>query len=130
MSQVREDQHLCERTRSTPMVRPIAAEMEIDPDVVRLERARMDVAVAEMTGKAPLALEVALQRGKLIDIRNDRDHVRDGSGRARDAAQTDHSVSSVRPAGSLERLTTTMTVERRLVRVTNGALTQGPLLAL
>lgn len=38
-----------------------AAEMEVDPDVVRRERAESDVAVAQMTGQAPLAFEGALQ---------------------------------------------------------------------
>jgi hypothetical protein len=37
-----------------------AAELEIDPDAVRRVRAEADVALAEMRGKTPLALEAAL----------------------------------------------------------------------
>jgi hypothetical protein len=93
-----------------------AAEMEIDPDQVRQERAKEDVAVAEMSGKMPLALEAALQARETERI----------SGTIATTIETDAAkrvtrrrrVTSIEisdEAGSLERQTTTMTVERRLI---------------
>jgi hypothetical protein len=93
-----------------------AAEIEIDPDVVRRERAKMDVALAEISGKAPLALEVALQAREAERI----------SGTIATTLEVDSAGYVIRrkritrveiagKAGSLERQTTTVTVERRIV---------------
>lgn len=92
------------------------AEMEIDPDVVRRERAKADAAAAEMTGKPPLTLELALQAREAERISGTitTTFEVDSSGRVtRRGAVTRVEIAG--QAGSLERHTTTVTVERRLV---------------
>jgi hypothetical protein len=76
----------------------------------------MDVALAEISGKAPLALEVALQAREAERI----------SGTIATTLEVDSAGYVIRrkritrveiagKAGSLERQTTTVTVERRIV---------------
>ena len=93
-----------------------AAEMEIDPDVARRERAKMDVAVAEMSGKAPLALEVALQAREVERFSGTiaTTFEVDSAGRVTRRRRITQ-IEIAGQAGSLERQTRTETVERRLV---------------
>jgi hypothetical protein len=93
-----------------------AAEMEIDPDVVRRERAAADIATAEMTGKAPLTLEHALQtrESERISGKIAATFEVDSTGRVtRRRRVTKAEIAG--QAGSLERHTTTLTVERRFI---------------
>lgn len=92
------------------------AEMELDPDVARQERAATDVAVAEMTGQAPLSLEAALQAradeqisGTIVTT-----FERDAAGRVTRRTRV-FRTEIVSSDGSLERRTTTETAERRLI---------------
>jgi hypothetical protein len=93
-----------------------AAEMEIDTELVREERAKADVAIAEIAGKAPLTLQTALQARGAERI----------SGTIATTIETDAAgrvtrrtrITNVEIAGkaeSLERQTTTTTVDRRLI---------------
>jgi hypothetical protein len=93
-----------------------AAEMEIDPDVVRRERANEDVAIAEMTGKAPLALELALRAREADRISGTIATTleMDSAGRVTRRRRVTR-LEIAGHAGSLERQTTTVVVERRLV---------------
>lgn len=93
-----------------------AAELEIDPDVMRRQRAEADVAVAEMTRKAPLTLEAALQarQGNRISGTIVTTFEMDSAGRLTRRRRVTQ-VGIADQAGSLERETTTETVERRLV---------------
>ena len=90
------------------------AEMEIDPDAVRRQRAEADMAVAEMMGDGPLELEAALQARSSERI----------SGTIRTTFETDAlgrvtrrirvvQIETVALDGSQSRETTTQTVERR-----------------
>lgn len=93
-----------------------AAEMDIDADMMRRERAKADVAVAEMTGRPPLSYEAALQarQNERISGSIATTFECDGNGRVtlrRRITRTEIAGE----AGSLERQTTTETVTRRFV---------------
>ena len=97
-----------------PMGSIFVAEMAIDPDAVRRQRAEADMAVAEMMGDGPLELEAALQARSSERI----------SGTIRTTFETDAlgrvtrrirvvQIETVALDGSQSRETTTQTVERR-----------------
>jgi hypothetical protein len=94
----------------------LLSQVPVDPELIRRERAEMDVVVAEITGSEPLAFEAALQAraGERI------------SGTTTTVVETDPANRVVRRIrvvnleitaadGSVERGTTTETVERRRV---------------
>lgn len=92
------------------------AEMELDPDVARQERAATDVAVAEMTSEAPLSLEAALQARAAERISGTivTTFETDAAGRVTRRTRV-FRTEIVGSDGSLERRTTTETAERRLI---------------
>lgn len=92
------------------------AEMELDPDVTRRQRAEMDVAVAEMTGHAPLSLETALEARAAERISGTIVTTFETDAAGRVTRRTRVTRAEIAGAdGSLERHITTETAERRLV---------------
>ena len=91
------------------------AEMEVDPERVRRERAEMDVAVAEMMRDAPLAIEAALQAraAERISGTITTTFETDPAGRVTRRMQVTN-IEIAGGDGSLERQTGTVIVERRL----------------
>lgn len=90
------------------------AELDIDPDAVRQQRAEVDVVVAEITGEEPLTLEAALQArsSERISGQITTTFETDALGRVtRRIRVTRIEVTEV--DGSLHRETTTESVERR-----------------
>lgn len=106
---------LQEKSRS-PDGAVFVAEMEIDPEAVRRERAQTDVVVAEIMRQEPVALEAALQAwaAKQIVGTITTTLETDTVGRVTRRTQvTDVAITDV--DGSQERVSSTVTVERRQV---------------
>ncbi len=90
------------------------AEMDVDTDAVRRQRAEVDVAVAEMMGEQPLTLEAALQArsSERISGTISTTFETDALGRVTRRIR-DTRIDIIEVDGSLHRETTTETVERR-----------------
>ena len=95
------------------------AELQIDPEAVRRERAEADMAVAEMTGRAPVSLEAALQAhaSETISGTIETTIETDPSGRVTRRVQVEQlKIDGAGGPTSLETATTT-TTDRQLVPV-------------
>jgi hypothetical protein len=93
----------------------LIAEMEIDPEFVRRERAESDVVVAEIM-REPITLEAALQAWQRRQVSGTITStiVRDAAGRVTSLTRITQ-ITVVDEDGSEDRQTSTTTVERHLV---------------
>lgn len=88
------------------------AELQVDPDAVRRQRAETDVAVAEMLGDAPLTLETALEAHAAEQISGTLVVTFEADSDGRVTRKTSvATLEIVDEHGSRERVTTTQTID-------------------